>query len=372
MKVIFACAGTGGHVNPAIAMAQMIQKREPKSQFLFIGTEKGLENKLVKKAGFEIAHIRTGKLIRSFTLQNVKAFVHTYQGIGDARKLVASFAPDIIIGTGGYICMPVMLAANKLKIPYVLHESNAFPGISVKLLAKKAKAVMLGFEAAKDRLPSKVNTVYTGTPAKFDVASFDGLSKEACQKEMGLSSIHKKIVLVTCGSQGAKKINETILSLLEDHVSQEYFFVLVTGENTYEEIKKRIEALGKQKNINMSDYIKVEKFVFEMEKMYKSADMCITRAGAMTITELAITGKPAILIPLPSAAENHQFYNAKVLENAGAGKIIEQANLTTETLEKTMSEMLDSRQLEKMGKQARTVVIQNVESNIYRCIKESK
>ena len=168
MKVIFACAGTGGHINPAIAMAGIILKHEPESNILFIGTENGLENKLVKNAGYEIKHIRTGKILREITLKNITALINAYMGIFDSKKILKEFKPDLIIGTGGYICGPVMKAAKSLKIPYILHESNAFPGVSVKLLAKDARCVMLGFEDAKKRLTPKANTVYTGTPAKFN------------------------------------------------------------------------------------------------------------------------------------------------------------------------------------------------------------
>ena len=211
MNVIFACAGTGGHVNPAIAMAKIILKNKPDTKVLFIGTKDGLENSLVKNAGFDIEHISTGKIIRSFTLKNFKAITNTYKGIGDAKKIIKEFNADLVIGTGGYICGPVMLASRKLKVPYVLHESNAFPGVSVRLLARKAKKVMIGFEDARKRLKDRENIVYTGTPARFDTTSFDKLNKEECKKEFGLDKISKKIVLVTCGSQGDVRVNETII-----------------------------------------------------------------------------------------------------------------------------------------------------------------
>ena len=217
MKVLFACAGTGGHINPAIAMANIVVKNEPDSQILFVGTETGLENKLVANAGYEIRHIRTGKIIRELTLKNFAQLIHAYQGIGDAKRLLKEFKPDIVIGTGGYICGPVMKAATKLKIPYFLHESNAFPGVSVKLLAKNAKAVMVGFEDAKQRLNPKANVVYTGTPAKFSEEDIKKLDKAECLKELGLENINKKIVLVTCGSQGAKRINEVLLDMIKKY-----------------------------------------------------------------------------------------------------------------------------------------------------------
>lgn len=208
MRVVFACAGTGGHINPAIAMANLIMKKEPDSSILFIGTKTGLENKLVENVGYEIRHIRTGKIRREFTLENINELVNAYKGISDAKKILKEFAPELVIGTGGYICGSVMKAAKKLKIPYILHESNAFPGVSVKLLASKAKCVMLGFEDAKGRLSSKAKTVYTGTPAKFSEEDIQKLDRNECLKEANIENNSKKIVLITCGSQGAKKVNE--------------------------------------------------------------------------------------------------------------------------------------------------------------------
>lgn len=369
MKVIFACAGTGGHINPAIAIARILLERKKDTQILFIGTKNGLENRLVKNAGFEIKHISTGKLIRSFTLKNFKAIIDTYKGIGEARKIIEEFKPDLVIGTGGYICGPVMLAAKKLKVPYILHESNAYPGVSVKLLAKNAKYVMLGFEDAKNRLKRKDNLVYTGTPAKFNEELYEKLDKKVCLEKLGLLDINKKIILVTCGSQGAKKINETIVDMLKNNLSDKYYIILVTGDNSYEQIKSSLQELEKEKNIDLSKYIKLEKFVFNMDEMYKAVDMCITRAGAMTITELSITKKPAILIPLPSAAENHQYYNAKVLENINGGKIIEQKDLNEKILESTILEMIENDNLIEMSKSLKSLANNDVENKIYDCLK---
>ena len=264
MNVIFACAGTGGHVNPAIAMAKIILKNKPDTKVLFIGTKDGLENSLVKNAGFDIEHISTGKIIRSFTLKNFKAITNTYKGIGDAKKIIKEFKADLVIGTGGYICGPVMLASRKLKVPYVLHESNAFPGVSVRLLARKAKKVMIGFEDARKRLKDRENIVYTGTPARFDTTSFDKLNKEECKKEFGLDKISKKIVLVTCGSQGAVRVNETIIEMLKNNLVNDYFIVLVTGNKNYDNIKSKIEKIGKENNIDFSNKIRIEKFVYEI------------------------------------------------------------------------------------------------------------
>lgn len=369
MRVVFACAGTGGHINPAIAMANLVFKNEGDSEILFIGTETGLENKLVENAGYKIKHIRTGKILRELTLKNITALINAYKGIGDAKAILKEFNPDIIIGTGGYICGPVMKAAKKLKIPYYLHESNAFPGVSVKLLAKDAKAVMVGFEDAKSRLNPKANVIYTGTPAKFTEEDIFNLNKEECINKLNLNNIDKKIVLVTCGSQGAKKINEVVLSMIKKYQDENVYYILVTGDKNYDEVLNLKENAEKEIGKSLDEYLRVEKFVFNMDEMYKVSDMCITRAGAMTISELSLAHKPSILIPLPTAAENHQFFNAKVLENVNAARIIEQKDLNEDTLNKKVLEIISDNNIEKMGQNASKVIVQNVEEKIYNCIK---
>lgn len=370
MRVLIAAAGTGGHINPAIAIANIIKEKRKDIKILFVGTKTGLENKLVENAGYEIEHIRTGKIIRSITLKNIKQMYSAYKGISDADKLIKNFKPDLVIGTGGYICVPVMIAAKRNKIPYILHESNAFPGVSVKLLSKNAAKVMVSFKEAKERLKYKENVIYTGTPAKFNVENYDLLEKNKCKEVFGLQNIDKKLILVTCGSQGAKRVNEVIMDMIKNIHSEKYYIILVTGDKNYDEIVEKLKEIKKEIGIDTKKYIKVEKFLFNMDQAYKAVDMCITRAGAMTITELSIAAKPSILIPLPTAAENHQYYNAKVLEDIGAAKIIEQKNLNDEILNKTIESMLEEKTLEKMSKLARDNVSENTYEKIYKVINE--
>ncbi len=371
MRVIFACAGTGGHVNPAIAIANIIKKRNKDANILFIGTKDGLENKLVKNSGYDICHISTGKIIRSFTFKNIKAITKNIKGIKEARKIIKDFRPDLVIGTGGYICGPVMLAAKKYKIPYILHESNAYPGVSVKMLAKNATKVMIGFEDARARLKNRENIVYTGTPAKFNEETYKKLDKTRCLENLKLTNVNKKLILVTCGSQGAKKINEVVLDMVKKYLNDKIYIILVTGDKNYDDVMSQISDIEKELNIDLSKYIRVEKFVYNMDEMYKAVDMCITRAGAMTITELSLVGKPSILVPLPYAAENHQFYNAKVLEGVNAAKIIEQKNLDEDVLNDTISSMIKDDVINKMSISAKKVIVENVEDKIYNSIKDS-
>lgn len=331
MKVVFACAGTGGHINPAIAIAKYMKKKDKNFKALFIGTFDGLENSLVSEAGFDIVHIRTGKLRRSLTIKNFSEMYRAFLGTFDAKKVLKEFKPDAVIGTGGYICMPVCKAAKSLKIPYFLHESNAFPGICVKLLSKNASKVFIGFKDAKARLKNRENIVFSGTPTKFNKDEYDKLSKKECKKSFNLPQ-DKKILLVTGGSQGALKFTNIIFEYLEKYRNENLLIILVAGNKNYEYAMQKKAELENKISLKLDSYIRVEKFIFDMDKMYKAADICMTRSGAMTITELALADKKAILVPYPYAAENHQLYNAKVIQNAGLGIIIEESNLNIETL----------------------------------------
>ena len=365
MRVVITCAGTGGHINPAIAIADLIKTNEPNSDIIFIGTESGLENDLVPKAGYKIYKIRTGKLLRKITLKNFKALYNAYVGIHDSKKILEEFKADLVIGTGGYICGPVMTASRKLKIPYILHEANAFPGLAVKMLAKRSACTMVGFKEAIPRLNNMTNVVYTGTPSKFNEEKMFNLNKETCKKDLGLSNVNKKIVFITFGSQGAKFLNNTIINMIKETLDDNIFYILVTGKNNYEEIENKL------KDIDLSKYLRLEKFVYDMDKMYKVSDLCITRAGALTINELVIFKKPSILIPLPYATENHQLYNAKVLETIGCSTIIEEKNLTTSILYTKVKEILNSEnRSSEMINNFDKVVKKDVEECIYEQIEK--
>lgn len=346
-----------------IAIAEIIKEKEKDSQFLFIGTEKGIENELVTKAGYDIKHIRTGKLYRKITLKNFKSVYDTMAGITDAKKIIKEFKPDIVIGTGGYICGAVMMAAKKMKVPYVLHESNAFPGLAVKMLAKNAARVLVGFEDTKVRLKNKSNVVFTGSPAKFTAEKIDALDKAECIKDLKLDKLvdGRKIIFVTGGSQGARKFNEVVTNLTLDKKSNKFFVVLCAGMKNYDELSKKLKSIK-----DAEKYIKLERFIFDMDKMYKASDLLITRAGAMTITEIALASKPAILVPFPYAAENHQYYNAKVLENAGAGKILIENEFNEQTLYEDIEQIIGSEdRLKIMSDASRSLQKNDVESVIY-------
>ena len=367
MKVIIAAAQTGGHINPGIAIANKIKKENKNARIMFIGTTRGLENDLVPRAGFDLRTIEAYGINRKISISNIKNMFKTLKGLGEAKKIVKEYKPDIVIGTGGFICGPVLMAAKKYKIPTLLHESNAFPGVAVKLLSKKVDTILLGFEDAKKRLPNSKNIVVTGTPTKIKKVQLPETQKGKMISELGLKK-DLPIVLVFGGSQGAKSINSTLIDIIKSKENKNYQIIWASGPKQYDIIK---ETLKENKiDINKIENVKILPYIYNMEEMMNLVDVVISRSGAMTITEIAITGKPAIFVPFPFATENHQEYNARVLENVGAAKIILDKDLNKESLSNALNGILkDKNKLIQMGKNAEKVAISNVEDRIYNEIK---
>lgn len=368
MKTIIAAAGTGGHINPGIAIANQIKKQEPDSQIIFIGTNRGLENDLVPRAGYELKTINAYGFDRSLSIKNIKKIYQTFHSIKEAKKIIEDFKPDIVIGTGGYICVPVGMAAKNKNVPVLLHESNAFPGVAVKMLSKKAKKVLLGFEDAKERLPKAKELVVTGTPTKVKKVLISENKKQEVLKQNRLNE-NKPIVLFFGGSQGAQSINKSLLEIITNRMNENYQIMWASGPAQYEEVKKVLKE--NELDIEAIPNVTIVPYIYNMEEIMNIVDLVVSRSGAMTITEIANVGKPAIFIPFPFATENHQEYNAKVLEKVGAAKIILDKNLTAKILNKEIEDIVkDKAKTINMGKNASKVAISNVEKNIYKEIRK--
>lgn len=368
MKVIIAAAGTAGHINPGLAIANKIKQEQKGSKIIFIGTTRGLENDLVPRAGYELKTINAYGLSKKISIDNIKKMCLTLKGYGEAKKIIQEFKPDIVIGTGGYICGAVITAASKFKIPTMLHESNSFPGRAVKMLAKKTNTILISFEDARVRIPKARNIVYTGTPVKIRKKEYGINEKNRILKELGLNEI-KPVVMVSGGSQGAQKINEAIVEIIKNKLNKNYQIILATGPKQFDVIKEDFE--NNNININNINNVKIVPYIYNMEEVLNVIDIAIGRAGAMTITEIANLGKPSILVPLPNVSHNHQFYNAKVLENGGAAKIILNDELTGEKLNHNIEEIiLNKEKMKQMGKNALKFATTNAEDKIYEEIKK--
>ena len=363
MRVIIAAAGTAGHINPGLAIANKIKKEENNSEIMFIGTTRGLENDLVPRAGYKLKTIDAYGLSKKVSIENLKKICKTLKGFSEAKKIIKEFKPDVVIGTGGYICGATITVANKLKIPTVLHESNAFPGKAVKMLANKTDTILVSFKDAISRIKKSKNVVFTGTPVKVYKKEFSKEQKEKILKDIGLNS-DKPIVLVFGGSQGAKKINEAILNIIKQHKNRNYQLIWATGPKQYDIVKEELEK--DNININHIKYIKIIPYIYNMEEIMNIVDVIVARSGAMTITEIANIGKASILIPLPNVSHNHQLYNAKVLENVNSAKIILDSDVQCEILNKEIEEIIsDKNKMIQMGENALKVSTKDAEDIIY-------
>ena len=361
MKEIIAAAGTGGHINPGIAIANEIKNHYPSADITFIGTPRGLENDLVPRAGYKLKTIEAYGIKRQISLSNLKNAYKTLKSYKLAKKIIKDIKPNIIVGTGGYICGPVFSGAFKYGIPTVIHESNAFPGIAVKLLSKKTNTVLVGFEDTKKRLPKAKNVVVTGTPTKVRKINLTQKQKGEIKKQFKIEN-EFPIVTIFGGSQGAESINRCIIEIINKKLNKEYQIIWAVGQKNYEEVRNSIKT---PYNVCIAPYI------YNMEEVLNLSDLVVSRSGAMTITEVAKCGKPAIFIPYPFATENHQEYNAKVLANAGSAKIILDKELNSNKLNNTINEILENKEkLKQMGENAEKVSIKNVEDRIYNEIEK--
>lgn len=337
MNVLVAAGGTGGHITPGVAIANKL--KEEGHKILFVGTKGGMEVDLVPKAGFDIEFIHARGLYGGFSFKNLKTVSELFKGISEVKKIIREKKIDLVIGTGGYVTAPAIIAALKLKVPTLIHESNALPGKTTKWLSAKVDTVAVGFKEAISKLPNGKHVVYTGNPTKLA----GDLQKEEMKKKLNIS---KPLVLVFGGSQGAKKLNDAMIDFINGTKLDKYDIIYATGPKNYNEIVSKIE--------NRSTTARIEKYIYNMEEVMSAADIAVCRSGALTVTELGIVGLPAILIPFPYAAENHQFFNAKTIEDNNAGIIIDEKDLTSEKLKETIEMLLsDKKRLTKMAVNAK-------------------
>ena len=337
MKILFTGGGTGGHVNPALAIAETVKKHLPECEIAFVGTPTGIENKLVSKAGYKLHHIEIQGLKRKLSLQNVKTLYLTVTSVSKAKKLLKQEKPDAVIGTGGYVCYPLVKAAAKLGIPTLIHESNAIPGVAIKLLASCVDVIFTDFEKTREYIKEKYRdkVIHVGNPYFENGEKTDYLS---ARKKLGIDGKYKYSVLVYGGSLGAANINDKIAKWADKYLktNKEIKLTHATGATGYEKTKQAYQTYGldKAENIELLEYI------YDMPCRMTAADVIVSRAGAMTLSELSMLAKPAVLVPYPYAAENHQYKNAKLLSDSDEAVLIEDKELTEDGIEKALHRIL--------------------------------
>ena len=368
MKVLLAGGGTAGHINPALAIAGYIKNKRPETEFLFIGNRDGMEQRLVPQAGFDIRSITISGFKRSFSpknmVENVKTVTRTFTSSHEAKKIISEFKPDICIGTGGYVSGPVIRTAAKMGIPCIIHEQNAYPGVTNKMLAKSVNKVMLAVPDAKKYF-EKADFVVTGNPVRGDILTAD---KEESRAELKLDG--RPMILSFGGSLGARKINEAVADIVarsgKDGRYQHIHAYGKYGDWFPDLVKEKGTDISQCNNLDIRPYID------NMPTCMAAADLVICRAGAITLSEIQAMGKPAILIPSPNVAENHQYHNAMALVNAGAAEIIEESELSGETLMKTVDKMLlDPEKLKTISENSRKMAITDANERIYSVVKKT-
>lgn len=366
MKVLIAGGGTAGHINPALAIADKIKEKNPKADILFVGRPEGMEAKLIPNAGYKYQTMNSAGFQRKISLENVKrnaqAIKYLMQSGSRAAKIIKDFQPDIAIGTGGYVSGPILRKAAQKGVPLIIHEQNAFPGVTTKMLSKHAEKIMLAVEDARGHLGNSSKCILTGNPLRGDVLKY---SKAQARKELGIDE--RPLIVSFGGSLGARTINESVIKMLVlSGKSGKYQHIHAYGQYG-KWLPEKIEEQGIKpsdcKNLDIREYIN------DMPKVMAAADLVICRAGAITISELQAQGKASILIPSPNVAENHQYHNAMALVSRGAAEIIEEKDLTDEILlEKTLSILEKPDKLRKIGNNAQAMAVIDSADKIYSII----
>lgn len=335
MKVILCGGGTSGHVNPALNIAATIKNRIPDAEIMFIGTKRGIESTLVPKFGYPIEFVEVSGFSRKLTVKNIKAAWHALTSVSEAKKIIKKFKPDLVIGTGGYVSWPTVKAASKLKIPTLIHEQNAFPGVTTKMLSKVVDKVCISFTGSEKFFDEAVRNklILTGNPVIID-----GMSKSEARSKLGLSD-SEPYVLSYGGSMGAEKVNELTFKLMEDlTVPQKIRHTHAIGRVGFQ----KFSEIAKEKGFYDCENLKIDEYIYDMSVHQAAADVIICRAGAMTLSELAIRGRAAVLIPSPHVTEDHQYKNARLIADAGAAVVFRESEISPKLLSDTVSDLLSN------------------------------
>jgi len=338
MRVLMTCGGTGGHINPAIAIANTIKNNIPEAEILFVGTKRGKEGELVPREGYEIKFVESEGIRRSLSLSNIKAIYTALVSPYKAKPILRGFKPDVVIGTGGYACWPVLRAASMMGIPCAVHESNAKAGMAVRRLEKHVDKILVNFDKTREQLKYKDKAVTVGNPLR---GAFSYMEKDAARDMLGIPK-DTFFVLSYGGSGGAEFLNETMVKVMALLADKHPRLLLqhAAGSRDFEPTRERFSALGLEGKPN----VRLEEYIFDMPARMAAADFVICRAGAATISEITVSGTPAIIVPSPNVTDNHQEKNARVLEAAGAAVVIREKDCTGEILHRVAQKLLSDKE----------------------------
>lgn len=356
MNVIFTCGGTAGHINPALAVANLMRERHPDCNILFIGAQGHMEEKLVPQAGYALRCLPGSGLSRKLNSAGIKQNVHAVKCVLDAvkscKRIFKEFRPDVIVGTGGYASFPALYAGSSMKIPVCVHESNAVPGVTTKLAAKLADRVLVCFEESKKMYPNPAKVEVVGMPVRREFIYGD---REKARQELGIGE--EPVVLSAFGSLGAKVMNQTMAELfcLEQQAQFPFRHIHATGSFGWEWMPGLVQEKGV--DLSRTKQIEMKEYFYNMPTLMAAADVMISRAGASTCNEIAAAGLPCILIPSPNVTNNHQEKNARVLEARKGAVVLLEKDCTAQALYAQIQSLLaDPQRRAEMGRNLHEMV----------------
>ena len=369
-RVIFTCGGTAGHVNPAIALAQLMQEKDPATEVLFVGAERGLEKDLVPKAGYAFRTVHISSFHRSFKPKEIRhnliSVYNLMRAPREARAILREFQPDVVIGTGGYASIPMVKEASRAGIPTAVHESNMVPGLTTEMLEPFASRIMVGFESCRQHYKHPEKVMVTGTPVRGD---FFVLTKEEAKSRLGLND-GRPLIVSFWGSLGASGMNRQMADFLALEAAKEPFHhIHAAGKNGYPVVAQ----LLREKDVDLTQHpaLELREYIYDMAVVMRAADLVICRAGASTISELTALGVPALIVPSPYVTNNHQEKNARVLEEAGGAAVLLEKDSSGQTMFQIACGILrDAEKRMKMEMAMTSLGIRDAPERIYQTILE--
>lgn len=370
MNVIFTCGGTGGHIYPAIAVANLLRQRKPEAQILFIGAEDGMENRLVPREGYRLETLKISNFQRRLTpaglWHNVTTLVHMSGSLRKARRIIREFRPDVIVGTGGYASFPALKMGAKLGIPTAVHESNAVPGLTTRMVEHAVDRVMVSFEDSRSHYTNPSRVSVTGTPVR---ESFLYTEKQAARAALGLDA--RPLVVSYWGSLGAREMNKKIARFMQRECQdgEPFQHIHATGSFGW----RWMPAYVRELDVSLAAHpaVDMREYIYDMPTVMAAADLIICRAGAATISEVAASGTPCIMVPSPNVTDNHQEKNARVLESHGAAIVLRESDCDGDVLYETARELLsDPTRCQEMTAAVHKLAVVDAAERIYQTVIE--
>ena len=369
MKILFTCGGTAGHINPALALADAFKRYKPDADILFIGSGRRMEKKLIPEAGYTLENIRVNGLERSLAPASILRNLKTVGGLAKAKaqasEIIKSFKPDVAVGTGGYVCYPVLKVAARRHIPTYIHESNAVPGLSTKMLSGIVDRVLVAFPDVKELYNDPKRVLYTGTPVRGEFLRW---GKDAARLKLGVDG--RPLVVSFWGSLGAEHMNSVIADFIRFNLDSRLFnHIHATGGSgeTTAQLKKKVS--GHASGYTLPRWIDIRTYIDDMPAVMAASDLVLCRAGASTVAELTFMGRPAVFVPSPYVTNNHQEKNALLLKKAGGALVLREQDCTSESLYKTVEQLLtDKAQLVSMSDGMRKAGVRDASDKIVKLI----